>query len=86
MRIVEVAAQLLRSDGLRFEQQDVCDDLQAIVDAMLRLLQEKVLLPQQVLLLALNGTALRYVLNDQQQLQALRFRMTNSLASSDITR
>ena len=77
MRIVEVTAQLLRSDGLRFEQQDVGDDLQAVVDAMLRLLQQKLLLPQQVLLLAFNSPALRYVLNDQQQLRARRFRMTN---------
>jgi hypothetical protein len=74
MRILEVAAQLLGAHGLRLEQQNVGDDLQAVVDAMLRLGEEQLLLSKQLLLGALGSTAFGYVFNDQQELRAIRFR------------
>jgi hypothetical protein len=66
MRILEVVAQLLGAHRLRFEQQNVCDDLKAVVDAVLRFSQEEILLPQLVLQRTLGRTALCDVFKHQQ--------------------
>jgi hypothetical protein len=49
LRQSAVIARLLGGDGAGLEQQDAGDDLEAVGDAMLHLLQQHLLLPQQFL-------------------------------------
>jgi len=54
MRVFQLQPRFLRLDGSRLDQQDAGDDLQAVGDAVLHLLQQHVLFPQQFLDLPLD--------------------------------
>jgi len=67
MRGLQVLACLFRLDRVRLQQQDARDDLQAVVDSMVHLLQQKILLPQQLVFLVFQGAALGDVFDRHQQ-------------------
>ena len=66
MRILQLQSRLLRLDGPRLDEEDAGDDLQAVGDAVLHLLQQHVLFPQQLLHLPLDGAPIGNVLECQQ--------------------
>ena len=49
MRVLQLQPRLLRLDGARLDEQDAGDDLQAVGDAVLHLLQQHFLFPHQLL-------------------------------------
>ena len=66
MRIFQLQSRFLRLDGPRLHEKDAGDDLKAVGDTVLHLLQQHILFPQQLLHLFLNGTPVRNVLEGQQ--------------------
>src|SRR4029077_1949956 len=60
-----------RLNRLRLQQQDARDDLKAVVDPMIHLVKKKILLPQQLVLLAFQDAALRDVFDRHQQVRAV---------------
>ena len=66
MRVFQLQPRFLRLDGSRLDQQDTGDDLQAVGDAVLHLLQQHVLFPQQFLDLPLDRAPRSDVLECQQ--------------------
>src|ERR1043166_2003488 len=66
MRVSQMQARLFRLDRPRFHQNYAGDDLQAVDDPVLQLLEQHVLLPQQRLLFALQGALPRDVLHAEQ--------------------
>src|ERR1043166_3773087 len=66
MRVLQMQARLFRLDRPRFHQNYAGDDLQAVDDPVLQLLEQHVLLPQQRLLFALQRALPRDVLHAEQ--------------------
>jgi hypothetical protein len=71
MRVSQVLADFFRLNRLRLQQQDARDDLKTVVDPMVHLFEKKILLPQQLVLLAFQGAALRDVFDRHQQPRAV---------------
>ena len=70
-RFAEVLACLLRLDRPRFQKENAGDDLEAVVDPMMHLLEQEVLLAQQLVLLAFQPAPRRHVLDRHQQARAV---------------
>ena len=70
VRIFQMQARVFRLHRARFHQNDAGDDLQAIGDAVLQFLEQNVLLPQQLVFLALQDTPRRDVLHAEQNSRA----------------
>src|ERR1043166_1064552 len=66
MRVLQMQARLFRLDRPRFHQDYAGDDLQAVDDPVLQLLEQHILLPQQRLLFALQRALPRDVLHAEQ--------------------
>ncbi len=67
MGVPQVQSRLLRLHRPRLEQENGGDDLQAVCDAVLHLLDQHLLLSQQLVLLKLGISPLGYVLDRQEQ-------------------
>ena len=66
MRVLQLQPRLFRLDGSRLDEENTGDDLQAVGDAVLHLLQQHILFPQQLLHLPLDGAPVGNVLECQQ--------------------
>ena len=65
--IPQVLPRFLRLHGSRLEHENARDDLQAVGDAVLHLLKQHLLLPQQLILFALRVAPSGYVFDRQQE-------------------
>src|SRR6476646_2710557 len=65
--VLQVQANLRGLHGPCLEQQNACDNLKAIGDAMLHLLQHALLLPEQIVFFPLGISALGYIFYRQQE-------------------
>ena len=70
MRVSQVPARVFRLNRLCFKQKNARDNLEAVVDAVIHLFEKKILLPQQLVLLALQGASLGDIFDRQQQARA----------------
>jgi hypothetical protein len=59
-----------RFHGPRFHHNDACDNLEAIGDTMLKLFKQYVLLPQEIILFALQDETFGDVLDTEQNIDA----------------
>ena len=66
VRVLQLQSRLLRLDGSRLDEEDAGDDLQAVGDAVLHLVQQHIFFPQQLLHLPLYGATVGDVLECQQ--------------------
>ena len=66
MRVLQLQPRLLRLDGSRLDEKDAGDDLQAVGDAVLHLLQQHLLFPHQLFEPPLDATAVSNILERQQ--------------------
>ena len=66
MRIPKVHPRLLRLHRACLEEKDACDDLQAVCNAMLHLLQQHFLLSQKLRRLPFDGTPLGDIFDGQE--------------------
>ena len=70
MRVSQVPARVFRLNRLCFKQKNARDNLEAVVDPVIHLFEKKILLPQQLVLLALQGASPGDIFDRQQQARA----------------
>ncbi len=66
VRVLQMSAGLFRIDPLRLQQDDACDDLQAVGNSVLQFLEQHVLLSQQFVLFALQDALRGDILHAEQ--------------------
>jgi hypothetical protein len=70
MSFLKMTARFFRFHGLRFHHNDACNNLQAIGDTVLKLFKQYVLLPQEIVLFALQDETFGDVFDAEQNIGA----------------
>jgi hypothetical protein len=71
VRVLQMSARFERRHSAGFDEENAGDDLKAIGDAMLHLLQQQILLTHQLIALALQGLPIGHVLEGEQNVGAV---------------